>query len=359
MSSYSLGDGGQKIKKILLTLLIVVAFLFSGLVLVGYGAYHQQLKPVSQSTDVVQVTVPAGSSVREIANLLKEEDLIRSAWAFEWYVRNNNAREALQAGTYPLQPNQDVREIVSILTNGKISTDLITILPGRRLDQIRNTLINNGFNEQEVDTALDPALYAGHPVLKDKPADASLEGYIYPESFQKAPDTEPQTIVKSSLDELDKLLTDEIRLKITNQGLTVHEGIILASIIEKEAGHNDDKPIIAQVFLKRLRDGMRLESDATASYGAALTGEIAQLSYRQSIAYSSAYNTYQNDGFPPGPISNFTISSLMAVINPSQTDFLYFVADDEGEDKGRSFFARTLEEHQDNIEKHCTTLCAQ
>lgn len=360
MSSYSLGtSNNQQFIKMLITLSIVLLGLFSMIALVSYGVYRNQLSAVSSSTDVTHLTIPSGSSVKEIANLLENADLIQSAWAFEWYVRSNNARESLQAGTYPLRPNQSVQEIVSILTNGKISTDLITILPGRRLDQIRTILINNGFNAQDVDAALNPSQYKDHPALVDKPPQASLEGYLYPESFQKDPSTTPQIVVESSLDELNKILTPDLRAAIVRQGLSVHEGIILASIIEKESGHADDKPTISQVFLKRIREGRRLESDATASYGAALSGEIGQLSYSQSIGYSSEYNTYQNDGLPPGPISNVTLSSLQAVANPSSTDYLYFVADDEGADKGRSFFGRTLQEHEANIRKHCKTLCGQ
>lgn len=359
MSFNSRKTNYNRLPKIIRTIIIGFVLLLGLSAIIGYRTYQHHLGPVSKSQEVVLVTIPSGSSVKEIARILEDADVIRSAWSFEWYVRSANAREALQAGTYPLQQSQGVRNIVSILTNGKISTDLITILPGRRIDQIRSALINNGYSEQDVDAALDPARYGNHPALRDKPAEASLEGYIYPESFQKTAETKPEVVIEAALDELNKILTPDLRAGIVRQGLTVHEGIILASIIEKEAGHIDDKPTISQVFLKRLRDGMRLESDATASYGAALSGEIGGLSYRQSIAYSSSYNTYQNDGFPPGPISNFTASSLQAVANPSQTDYLYFVADDEGEDKGRSFFARTLSEHEENIRQHCKTLCGQ
>jgi UPF0755 protein len=131
----------------------------------------------------------------------------------------------------------------------------------------------------------------------------------------------------------------------------------LASIVEKESGTEEDKPTIAQVFLKRLREGRPLESDATAGYGAVLSGEFESLTHAQVISYDSAYNTYRHKGLPPGPVSNFTLSSIMAVANPSPTNFLYFVADDDGEDKGKSFFSRTLAEHEANVAEHCKILC--
>lgn len=343
-------------KALLIVGAIVLAIMVFSVVVIR-RSYEQNLRPVSNSQQIVRVTIPTGASVKEISQLLDDAEVIRSAWAFEWYVRNHDAREALQAGTYPLRPNQSVEEIVSILTNGKVSTDLVTILPGRRLDQVKMTLLNYGFDEREVEEALKPGQYKGHPALVDKPADASLEGYIYPESFQKTAATKPQVLIEASLDELQIILTPEVRAGIVRQGLTVHQGIILASIVEKESGNEQDKATIAQVFLKRLREGIKLESDATAGYGAVLSGEISDLTHGQAIRYASPYNTYQNPGLPPGPISNFTKSSLMAVVNPSPTDYLYFVADDEGEDKGRSFFARTLEEHEANIQAHCKTLC--
>ncbi len=358
MSNYAQGKGyKRRWPKILLIVGATVLVLIVSTVLVIRRTYEQNLRPLSNTQQTQQITIPAGASVKEIAKLLEDAKLIKAAWAFEWYVRNNDAREALQAGTYPLSSNQSVEEIVAILTNGKVSIDLVLIVPGHRLDEVKKTLSNYGFDEQEIEAALDPKLYADHPALVDKPADASLEGYIYPESFQKTANTKPQQLITAALDELQKVLTPDLRAAIVRQGLTVHQGIILASIVEKEAGMEADKPTIAQVFLKRLREGQRLESDATASYGAALGGELDDLSHTQALSYDSLYNTYRNDGLPPGPVSNFSRSSLESVANPASTDFLYFVADDEGPDKGKSFFARTIQEHEANIAEHCKILC--
>src|SRR5690606_4509954 len=123
-----------------------------------------------------------------------------------------------------------------------------------------------------------------------------------------------------------KVLTPTLRANIIKQGLTIHEAIILASIIEKEAGTEDEKPRIAQVFLKRLREDMKLQSDATAGYGAVLSGDYDSLSGSELLTYESAYNTYLHAGLPPGPISSFNASSLEAIAHPSNTDYLYFVS---------------------------------
>ena len=335
----------QKIILISVSLVVIVAV---GSAFLVRRVYNQNLRPVSTSQKSVLFTVPEGASVQQIAQSLQQQGLIRASWAFEWYFRTNNLGDFLKAGTYSLRPDMSVAEISDIITEGKVATNQITILPGRRIDELKTTLINSGFAVADVEAALKPEVYANHPALVDKPVGASLEGYIYPETFQKTATTKPQAIIEASLDELNKVLTPKLRADITRQGLTVYEAIILASIVEKEAGNEEDKPVIAQVFLKRLREERRLESDATAGYGAVLSGEIDQLSGNQILSYDSPYNTYQHDGLPPGPISNFNKSSLEAVSNPTNTSYLYFVA---GEDCVTRF-SSTNEQHENLIKQH-------
>ena len=141
------------------------------------------------------VTIPLGSSVKEVGIILEKAGVIRAGWAFEWYVRNNDLRDDIQAGTYYLRPNQGIEEITNIITQGKVATDLVTILPGQRIDQINKALQNYGFNEDVVSKALNPSMYKNHPALVDKPEDASLEGYIYPESFQRTSQTKAEDII--------------------------------------------------------------------------------------------------------------------------------------------------------------------
>lgn len=331
---------------------LVSAAIIIGLILAGAfwvrRTYNLHLRPVSASQKNVQFTVDQGASVAGVATKLKEMGLIRSDWAFEWYFRNNNLNEFLQAGAYSVRPNMSVPEIADLMTNGKIETSLVTIPPGLRLDQIRQTLIDKyGFSAQSVDAALKPSNYANHPALVDKPAEASLEGYLYPESFQKIAETSPQTIVKSSLDEMQAHLTPQLRAGIVRQGLTVHEGIVLASIIEQEVSDPNDKKTVSQVFLKRLREGRPLQSDPTAIYGAILAGQ------KPSLTFESAYNSYTHPSLPPGPISNVSQNSLEAVANPAGSDYLYFVAGDDG----KTYFSKTLAEHEALTEQHCKTLC--
>lgn len=363
MSSYSIkSPGSGYLKTILIVLTVLVVGLLSAVIAVRH-IYTNQLKPVSNSQRAQLVDVPLGASAKEIAASLEEAGVVRSAWAFEWYVRNNAMRDKLQAGTYYLRPNQGVVEIANILTQGSVASDLITILPAQRIDQIRSALIASGYTEQQVDDALEPNQYRNHPALVDKPQNAGLEGYLYPESYQRIATTSPEEIIKNALDEMHKHLTPDVRAGFVKQGLTAHQGVILASIIEQEIGGPDkekereDKARVAQVFLKRMREGIALQSDPTAIYGAITAGVELPTNPAEAastaIAYSSAHNTYKNPGLTPTPISNVSKSSLEAVANPSQTDYLFFVAGDDG----NTHFSRTISEHEELTRRFCTKNC--
>ncbi|MEK7603415.1 MAG: endolytic transglycosylase MltG [Patescibacteria group bacterium] len=347
--SYSLLKPKKHVWKIIVTSL-VVALIVAGLTV--YGAryvYVRNLKSVSASEKIQLVTIPSGVSVQETGIILKQAGLVRQSWAFEWYMRQNNLSDIIQAGTYALRPNMSIQEIAKIITKGQIATDLFTILPGQRIDQVKQVLVNVGYSVESADAALNPAQYKDHPVLAGKPSGANLEGYLYPESFQRTTSTKPQQLIRASLDEMHKRLTPTIRSRFAEQGLSVYQGVILASIIEQEVGKTEDKAKVAQVFLLRIKRGMPLGSDPTAFYGALLAGQ------KPSVIYDSPYNTRLHAGFPPGPISNVSQSSLDALANPTSGDFLYFVAGDDG----ITHFSHTLAEHEALTAKYCKKLCSE
>jgi len=338
-------------KKITLWIIGILVVLF---ILVGgafWGArvlYTNNLKPVATGQKSVTVTIPTGYSLPQISKLLKDKGLIRSEWAFKEYVRNAGADDDIKAGTYELSPSYSTQEIVSVITEGKIKTNLLTILPGKRLDQIRATLISSGFSAADVDHALDPNLYKDHPALVDKPDGASLEGYLYPDSYQKTDQTTAEDIVRASLDQMQKHLTPDLRSAMAAQGISVYQGIIMASVVEQEANTPSSRAQVAQVFLKRIRNGMNLQSDVTAFYGSRLAGQ------GENVNVDSSYNTYLHPGLPSGPVSNVSDSSLQAVAHPANTDWLYFVSDNQG----NTYFSSTLEEHKALTALHCPQ-CAQ
>lgn len=345
---FSAKKGVKHSKSFFGTFAIIFFAIFFVTALVITKVYRDNLGPLSSDTTKHAITIETGSRASDIADALKDKKIIKSSWVFEAYVRNHELGDQLKSGTYLFSQSQSIPDIVDQIVQGKIATDLITILPAQRLDQIKDAFINKyGFSAKAVDKAFDPELYANHPALRDKPKGASLEGYLYPESFQRTDNTTPEQIIKLSLDEMNTHLTPEFRQAVSKEGLTVHQAITLASIVEKEVSDPADRPKVAQVFLKRLKVDMTLGSDVTAFYGAIVAGK------EPSVSYKSPYNTRLHEGLPPGPISNVSASSLEAVAFPAGTDWLYFVAGDDG----KTYFSKTLKEHDALTKEHCKKLC--
>jgi len=335
-------------KRIFILLIAAIILVIGATVMVRH-TYFEKLKPVSiNATETKPFIIAKGSSVDKIAQDLQKAGLIRSAWAFKLYVSSKEVRNGLQAGTYSLSANQSVPQIVAQLTHGLVTTNLVTILPAQRIDQIRATLISYGFSEKQVDAALNPENHLANPALVDKPDGASLEGYIYPDSYEKTSTTNPQEIIEQALSEMNKKVTPAMRDDFAAQGLSTYQALIVASMVEKEVSTQSDRNQVAQVFIKRLHDGILLGSDVTAFYGAIVAGQ------KPSTTYDSPYNTRLHKGLPPGPISNVSASSLLAVAHPAKTDWLFFVAGDDG----KTYFAKTAEQHQANVDQYCHKLCA-
>lgn len=308
------------------------------------GLYSNELKPASSSQTAQLFVVKAGDSITTIANNLENQHLIRNALALKIYAHSSQ----LQAGTYSLTPNLSVAEIVKIITKGKVATKLVTILPGRRIDQVRTDLINSGFSPASVDAALVPDQYNDLPVMTYLPSGVnSLEGLLWPDSYQKSADTDAAVIVREALTEMSNRLTPEVKTAFTNEGLTTYQGLILTSIIVREVSNPADQTQVAQVFLSRLKTGMLLGSDVTAIYGSVIAGMDS------SLTYDSPYNTLIHAGLPPTPISTITASALNAATHPADTNWLYFVAGDNG----TTYFSTNLKDHQALTAQYCHKLC--
>ncbi len=307
--------------------------------------YKHNLKPVSDVYSEQIVVIDSGSTTTVIAEQLDGENLVRSARAFDWYVNGLDTGQYLQAGTYKLSPSFSSEEIAQILVDGRVETSLVTIPPGLRLDQVAASLVKSGFSETEVAEAIT-ANYT-HPIFQDKPPGTSLEGYIFPETYQTTNASTASSVIEHSLTVFYDKLSNEIMTGISRQGLDLYEAITLASIIQKEVSDPVVQRQVAQVFLKRLNEGTVLGSDVTFIYAAKKAGD------QPTVDYDSPYNTRVNTGLPPGPISNFNISALEAVADPAEGDYLFFVAGDDG----NTYFANTLAEHEANVAKYCDELC--
>lgn len=327
----------------------LLVLLIFGIIFVR-NIYNNDLKPVSDSPKTQIFTVKSGNSVKTIADNLEKARLIKSAWAFQLYIHSKEFGSNLQAGTYALAPNQDVPSIVTTLTKGKVATRLVTILPGRRIDQVRADMINSGFTPASVDQALQPDQYSDLPVMAFKPPGVNtLEGLLWPDSFQKDPTTDPSVIIRESLVEMGQHLTPSVQAAFAAENLTTYQGVVLASMVIEEVDKPSDQPQVAQVFLSRLKSNSTLGSDVTARYGAIAAGKVP------SLTYDSPYNTLIHKGLPPTPISTVSANSLNAAAHPAPTSWLYFVTGDNG----NTYFSTNLQDHQAQTQQYCHKLCGQ
>lgn len=335
-----------KLKLIGASLLI----LFAAAVIGIRQYYFANLRPVSNSPRTVLFTVKSGSTISQIGNQLLSDRLIRSSWVFDWYVHSYGLTDKLEAGTFALSPSFTLQHIVSIISSGHVAAGAVTILPGKTLAQIKDMLINHGFAPSDVNSALNVTNYSNLPVMADKPASVNtLEGLLYPDTFDATSSTSVRQIFSESLSEMGQHITPALTQSFANEGLSVYQAITLASIIQQEVSRASDMSQAAQVFLSRLKQGTPLGSDVTANYGAVINGQAP------SLTYPSPYNTLLNKGLPPTPIGTISQTSLDAVADPAPTHWLYFVTGDNGV----TYFEQTLQQHNADVAQYCHKLCAQ
>ena len=331
-------------------LLIGVIFLILAIASAVGGAflwYQQQLTPVSaDTTKHVRVTITAGTAPSAIADQLKAAGVIRSQTAFAIYTRLTGARDTLKAGSYSLQPSLSLPAIVDHLVTGKQDTFRVTFLPGDTLAASRQKIIDLGYSESEVDTALSKKY--DRPLFATKPADADLEGYFYGETIEFTSAASVEDILNRFFDEYEKAITDNNLVEaFKKQGLTLYQGITLASIVQREVPGVQDRQQVARVFLNRMKAGMTLGSDVTYQYAA------KKLGVAPDPSLDSPYNTRKYPGLPPGPIATPGKSALIAVANPASNDYLFFLSGDDDV----TYYAKTDAEHQQNIIRHCQKKC--
>lgn len=333
---------------------LIAALSLAGLVLLivgGLGWYLLSLQPRDSTASPQPVTVEQGMTPRSIASLLEDKRIIRSAVVFELYAVLGGHAGSLQAGSYQLSAAQSVPDIVGELLGGRDDVLNVIIVPGMTLKKladptVKNSLAAQGFSQSEIAEAF-AATYTS-PVLADRPAGASLEGYIFPDTYQIRRQDGLKSLVQKAIDELSEHIRSEgMTEKFATHGLTLHQAITLASLVQLEVTPADDQRQVAQVFFSRLAIDMPLGSDVTFVYAANQAGATP------TVDFDSPYNTRLHKGLPPGPISNMGLSALQAVATPARGDYLYFVSGDDG----TTHFTRTYEEHQTATATYCRELC--
>ncbi len=311
-----------------------------------------------KSCTYVEFAVEDGSTVSTIADLLKKANLIKSSLAFKVFAKLAGNSNELKAGSYKFAPFMSVSQIYAKLLEGSTGANVftITIKPGETLAQIKQTLLAAGYSASEIESAFSKNYV--HPVLRDKPASASLEGYLFGETYEFYKGESVENIIERMLDELYSVVKEnDLINKFAALGYDLHEGIIIASIVQKEAGvvSEDNQKKVAQVFWTRLKYGMALGSDVTASYAADQV-DPARAIYTDNASVldiDSCYNTRKYSGLPCGPISNPGATVLISTANPADTTYLYFLTGDDY----LMYYSSTEDEHLQNIYDHCQVLC--
>jgi len=326
--------------KVSLLIFALLLLLSSGATAV-YFQYLNLLKPALGSglPTNVMIIIKAGANSVKIAELLAEQGLIRSQAAFRYYVLANKLDNRLQAGEYNLNSGLSTPEIAARLAKGETTSYTFTIPEGFTFAQIVQRLADRKLINREKFMGLAAHGQFNYEFLQGlSEGPKRLEGYLFPDTYQITPRTTEEQIIRMMLSRFAKEITPEFKAAAAQQGLTVAQAVILASIIEREAQKDDERPKVAAVFLNRLKKGWKLESCATVQY--ALGQPKARL-LDEDLQVDSPYNTYKIVGLPPGPVASPGSPSLQAAVHPAEADYLFFVVNEDGQ----HIFSRTLQEH--------------
>lgn len=297
--------------------------------------------------------VNKGETISQIANNLRQENLIKSPFYFKYVIWRGKLK--IKAGEYLISSKLNVREIIKLLTAGEaISQEkLIRIIEGWSNKNIGAYLEKNQITAAKSFIVLAGASligwkfnFAKPEFLNDAPPQANLEGYLFPDTYRIFKDTAAEGIIGKMLANFNKKLTPEIREEIRRQKKTIYEIITMASIIEKEVRLPEDMKIVSGIFWNRIKYDMPLQSDAGLSY--ILDDKISRHTFEQT-KIASPYNTYKYRGLPPGPIANPGFNAIMAAIYPETTNYNYFLSDPA---TSKTIYSKTLEEHNLNKYKY-------
>ena len=322
---------------------VAVALIFLSALVLGFWLWRSAYTAKEASAQPQTVTIEPGTDTAGIASLLTEQGLIASSRALKIAVVLTGARGKLQAGTYELSAAMSPAEIVGVLESGSTKEIRITIPEGLRLDEIAALFEKSGLitTQEFVSATKEDFDFA---FLQSKPAAADLEGFLFPDTYTFAVGTNARDAVGTMLANFGERISGLLP-QIEQSKLSLFEIVTLAALVEGEVPKDDDRAVVAGIFYNRLTEDMPLQADATLSY--ILKEDRIDFS-TEDTKIDNPYNTYKFEGLPPGPINSPGLSSLRAVLEPSDTDYFYFVSNPE---TGETLFAKTLDEHNANVKK--------
>ena len=321
-----------------ITLFVVVALAAGGMWL--YTSVRQPFKGYSAPETFVEIA--PGSSTGRMAELLVDAGVVRSTTAFRAAVWLRGAGRRLQAGEYRFDRPLTPEEVVDKIARGDVYLQPITFREGLTIRQMAQIFEEKGFGTRD---AFIAAAKNASAIRELDPQATDLEGYLFPDTYALPRKTTAPQLVDRMISRFEQSLTPEIRERAAARGLNVRQLVTLASLVEKETGKGDERPLVAAVYSNRLKIGMGMQCDPTVIYALERAGKYDGNLTREDLQFDSPYNTYRYAGLPPGPIAAPGKASLEAAASPAEVPYIYFVSKNDGSHA----FASTLDEHNRNV----------
>jgi UPF0755 protein len=327
------------------TLSVLLLLMLIAAAAVGVALYKRTAEPYKGYAATEQfVEIAPGSSTRAIGEQLVSSGIVRDHLTFRAALWRTGAARALKAGTYRFDAAMPAVDVVEKIAKGDVWVRRLTFPEGLNIFEMARVFEHQDFGPASafLAAARDPAAIGNLD-----PAARDLEGYLFPETYSLAPKTSAERLVHLMVDRFEQLFTEEMRRSAEARGMTTREAVTLASIVEKETARAEERPVVAGVYVNRLKAHMPLQCDPTVIYAMEQAGRYNGNITRADLEIDSPYNTYRYPGLPPGPIASPGLASLKAAVAPADVDYLYFVSRNDG----THVFARTLEEHNANVHK--------
>lgn len=322
---------------------------------------EQLTQPAGSGNLPVSFSVAPGETADTIAANLAAAGLLNDTELFGNYVRYHSLDSGLEAGDFLLSPQMTIPELAEALTEGVLREVDVRLLEGWRLEEMANYLatVNAAQIDAEAFLAITqrqaPFDLSRYDFLASLPPEATLEGFLFPDTYRVPPEADAAYLVDKMLQNFSNRVTPAMRQAYGFYGLSLREAVTLASIVEREAVVQEERPFIAGVFLNRLAQEMKLEADPTVQYALGRHADTGKWWKNpltlDDLAFDSPYNTYVVTGLPPGPIANPGLAALQAVAEPAQTEFIFFVVDCTATTAGSHIFSVTYEEHLANVQR--------
>lgn len=326
--------------KRLLILIVLVAIIGGG---GAWWAYAKLIEPYRGYPDAeVFVDIPVGSGPNNIGDRLVRAGVVRDAMTFRAAVLVSGRARALKAGEYRFESPMHALDVINKIARGDVYERLLTFREGLTIGEMSQVFEEKGFGKaaEFVKASQNSALIADLD-----PAARDLEGYLFPETYSLPRDTPATVVVEQMVAGFKKALTVDLRTAAKAQGLTIRELVTLASLVEKETGAGDERPLVAAVYRNRMKINMGMQADPTVIYALQKAGQYRGNLTRDNLQFDSPYNTYRYAGLPPGPIASPGRAALEASAKPAEVDYLYFVSKNDG----THVFASNLDDHNKNV----------